>query len=621
MSPSSPSVLSATGAPAGYGRSCTNCSKAKCRCVVRPEGGSCQRCHRLDKPCQQIAAVRKRSYKKSNTSRTAQLEEKLEDLVTMLKATQNHPRPDHPALSSHHSPASSTTPSSAQPFATRLDSLAAAATASNSDAPETPRCPYPCCFSKRDAAAPCSREEVDQCLQMSDQESDAKLNLFREWLKKFPIMHIPDNVTPHHLQSQSPFLWLAILNVTSPMNRLQVLLREKFRQEICLRIVMNHERNMDLLWGLLTYLCWATSSTGPGVRPFLVMYSELASTIIYDLGLGRAPHEEYRPGFCIQPMVAGLAPTAKQRTNEERRAMLTLWFMKSTISSFSGKLETMTWGPYMDECVEILDCHGDLPYDDVFVALMKIQVIGEEAQKLLRTDTRGIYDQGPTHIFKAGLVHRLNQIREKLSPDLFSHRVVRAQFHHVETHIHSIGLFTNQKIPAASRIASMHACALAAKAWYDNYLDTHLTEALGLPFTVYVSMSRTQVTLYKLTVLEDPAWDKEILRSTANLLDLLDALIAKFQKLADVWNDVVQTENEGCTFGKGVVMMQRIRDFWEPTLSRALRCSYLPSPEDSQHFNLLDPQEGPDGMLMDGQQGVDFQNMHWMTDYLGPWEF
>ncbi|PHH63347.1 hypothetical protein CDD81_6044 [Ophiocordyceps australis] len=620
MSPS-PSLMSSSGAPAGYGRSCTNCSKAKCRCVIRPQGGSCERCHRLGKFCQQIAAVRKRTFKKSTTSRTAQLEEKLEDLVTMLKASQNQSRPEEPTSMSGHSPASSTTPLSAQHFTSRLDSLAAAATANNGDVAETPRCLYPCCFSKHDAGAPCSREEVEQCLQMSDEDAERRLSMFRDWLEKFPILHIPDNVTAHQVRSQKPFLWLAILNITSPMNRFQLLLRERFRQEICLRIVMNHERDMDLLWGLLTYLCWATSSTGPGVRPFLVMYSELASTIIYDLGLGRAPHEEYKPGFCIQPLVAGLAPTAKQRTNEERRAVLTLWFMKSTISSFSGKLETMTWGPYMDECVDILDREGDLPHDDVFVALMKIQVIGEEAQKLLRTDTRGVYEQGPTHIFKAGLAHRLNQVRETLSPELFSHRVVRAQFHHVETHIHSIGLFTNQKIPVATRTASMHSCALAAKAWYDNYLDTDPTEVLGMPFTIYVSMSRTQVTLYKLTVLEDPAWDKEILRSTANLLDLLDCMIVKFQDLADTWRSLVQKEQEGSTFNKGVIMMQRIRDFWEPTLSRALRCGYLPSPEDSQQFNLLDPHEGPDGMLMDGQQGIDFQNMHWMTDFLGPWEF
>ncbi|KAK1705618.1 uncharacterized protein BDZ83DRAFT_543546, partial [Colletotrichum acutatum] len=72
------------GIAAPYGRACTNCSRAKCKCILRPVGGACERCHRLGKSCQPSNPIRKRS-KKPPSSRTAQLEEKLDGLVTLLR--------------------------------------------------------------------------------------------------------------------------------------------------------------------------------------------------------------------------------------------------------------------------------------------------------------------------------------------------------------------------------------------------------------------------------------------------------------------------------------------------------------------------------------------------------
>lgn len=72
---------------APYGQACTNCSKAKCKCISR--GGPsavCERCHRLGKECVPFAGVRKRAARRPAAERTAHLEEKLDDLVSILRA-------------------------------------------------------------------------------------------------------------------------------------------------------------------------------------------------------------------------------------------------------------------------------------------------------------------------------------------------------------------------------------------------------------------------------------------------------------------------------------------------------------------------------------------------------
>jgi hypothetical protein len=80
---------------APYGQACLGCSKAKCKCISRgPAGTQCERCHRLNKDCQPSIVVRKGPPRRpvAGSHRTAQLEEKLESLVTLLQARSETPR-------------------------------------------------------------------------------------------------------------------------------------------------------------------------------------------------------------------------------------------------------------------------------------------------------------------------------------------------------------------------------------------------------------------------------------------------------------------------------------------------------------------------------------------------
>lgn len=78
-------VSAAQPESAPYGRACAGCSKAKCRCIMRGEGLSCKRCHRLQRECHPSMVVRKRSAKRP-AHRTAELEKKLDSLVTLLRS-------------------------------------------------------------------------------------------------------------------------------------------------------------------------------------------------------------------------------------------------------------------------------------------------------------------------------------------------------------------------------------------------------------------------------------------------------------------------------------------------------------------------------------------------------
>ena len=100
----------------------------------------------------------------------------------------------------------------------------------------------------------------------------------------------------------------------------------------------------------------------------------------------------------------------------------------------------------------------------------------------------------------------------------------------MEVQVHSVGLFM-PSIPQTQRIESMYACLKAVRGWYDVFFSIPLDEAPGMPFSVYTHMSQIQVALYRLTTSEDPAWDKDLVRNTADILSLLDQTIDRFQAI------------------------------------------------------------------------------------------
>lgn len=253
-----PDLSTSEGTPAGYGRSCTNCSRAKCKCILRPETGECERCHRLGKSCQPMTTSRKRVAKKATASRTAQLEEKLDDLVSILRATQS---------TNQQTPSSSATPSfasSSMALTSRLDSLAAAATSSTSQSMSSA---MPHAFGHTNSAEPVSMNsaspDINETYQLPEPtpaEAELYLAKFRDWLKNFPFMIIPPDTTAASLREERPFLWLCIMNITSMSAPQQLLMKERVREQIATRIVVNHERTMDVLLGLIAYLAWYVGS-------------------------------------------------------------------------------------------------------------------------------------------------------------------------------------------------------------------------------------------------------------------------------------------------------------------------------------------------------------------------
>lgn len=291
------SNISTSRNPAPYGRACTDCSRAKVKCVINDENGTnCERYHtfessrlysievtkcrclRLNKECQPSSAHRKRrTVQRPATTKTAQLEEKLDGLVTLLRsATQSTPiGPDNAKVTAALKEQPSSKPlQSLDPFPRHESSDESStinvhglseermngycpignssqhSTNVTSDTSHTTSCPCPTTYQSSGNSLSCASEP-------SLQEADNFLTTFQtQMLQQFPLLILPASITSQELRQKRPFLWLCIMAVSSKSSAQQMALGTEIRLTLGRKSLLEGERSLDLLLGILTYAAW-----------------------------------------------------------------------------------------------------------------------------------------------------------------------------------------------------------------------------------------------------------------------------------------------------------------------------------------------------------------------------
>jgi hypothetical protein len=83
------------------------------------------------------------------------------------------------------------------------------------------------------------------------------LDRFRGMASYFPFVRIPDAWNAASMAEDHPFLLLAaVAAASSEYCHLQDALIRKFKESLSQRVIINGEKDMDLLQGLLVHLAW-----------------------------------------------------------------------------------------------------------------------------------------------------------------------------------------------------------------------------------------------------------------------------------------------------------------------------------------------------------------------------
>ena len=94
-------------------------------------------------------------------------------------------------------------------------------------------------------------------LEIAEDAADEQLRYFRTaFLPHFPLFHLRRNLRSSALRHERPFLWLVIMSLTTPSLETQIKLGNAIRRIVKEIVMMDEERSLDLLLGLLCFNAW-----------------------------------------------------------------------------------------------------------------------------------------------------------------------------------------------------------------------------------------------------------------------------------------------------------------------------------------------------------------------------
>lgn len=318
--------------PAAYGKACGGCSRAKCKCFYRSDGSGCERCNRLGRVCEPAVPVRKRKAQPQQLTpppppppsssqplqSASRLEEKLDDLVTLLKSQaetrhsqelQTSPSNDYNTPSTTHTLVEYTarTPNIAIDKSAGLVQLMRPEDGSDGDG----------------SGRSILLHDVS-VYAIADTMAQQQLETFRSsFLPMFPLVHLPRTLRPTDLRQQRPFLWLVIMALTTKSVNQQFAMEDTIWQILSQRAVVQHHADLDLVLGLICFAAW--SHTFKKDRPFMCTVAQLAVSVALELNL----HTDAPPGAGAKTKRLLGDPEPRARTMEERRAILGLFHVTS----------------------------------------------------------------------------------------------------------------------------------------------------------------------------------------------------------------------------------------------------------------------------------------------------
>jgi hypothetical protein len=118
-------------------------------------------------------------------------------------------------------------------------------------------------------------------------------------------------------------------------------------------------------------------------------------------------------------------------------------------------------------------------------------------------------------------------------------------------------------LPDLQRLDSLWVSLLASKSWLDLWLELKAEDYQDVSLVVFFQWTKAILNLYKLTVLDDPAWSKPAVRATVDIIQYLDRIIAVFKSSP---SPQVEEGKEPGIISKGLGIAEALKQNWEPRL-------------------------------------------------------
>ncbi|KAL6801243.1 hypothetical protein GGI42DRAFT_325978 [Trichoderma sp. SZMC 28013] len=409
----------------------------------------------------------------------------------------------------------------------------------------------------------------------------ASLDTFRSrMLHHFPFVHLPAHLTAEQLRIKRPFLFRAIVCVTSTSSEdkresslelKRVLCETAFLQLSSHQKQQQPQQTVDLLLGLLVYIAWGWEHLHS--RRSLSRLMAVATSLAGELrSLDQAAPEITHTISQLQPrgefddvynntaattMTAATALGAGM-TNallylERQRAILGCFVLGSAVSAYFSQVDAPRWATQMDEGLAAIIASGsssvgaECASDAALAIQVRLQLLAMKASQV--RERAQLPDQPPPETLSPqallcikGLMGQLQEVRATVPQACQQHFVLLAQTYYTEMCIiDTIHIPPSTRGPPAkpppptcgpTRLSCYWQSALAIKSCTSTFLTLSPSRLLGVSFIQWAQLARCVATLHQLSAYQEPGWDPVALRDLVNLPILISCMADKLELAA-----------------------------------------------------------------------------------------
>ncbi|KAL4905452.1 hypothetical protein BDW74DRAFT_152649 [Aspergillus multicolor] len=606
-----------------YGQACLSCFKTKCKCIPRREGGACERCHRLNRPCHPANALRRRVNPKQNSSslRIANLEGTLSQLVELLQTPSG-------SLGSHQQQQTIHQYQRREEEQQEQQQQQCTLPVGTTDRPSVTLIPTPPNNAYQNLVAESTErggmmETVEQGVEndtdstswwtmdstngfqvngipfagplptpqqsstssalMSPSsssplsESHPSASTFLEtfssrMLHHFPIIHLPAHTTAEQLRLDRPFLFRAILCVTSATDEEKrassLELKRLFCRTAFLQPSLQQEqeqelgKHVDILQGLLVYIAWGwehlfSHHTLSQLMAAAISMARELSFLDQDMPEITRTIRRLEPNGHLNHIVDGSREGQAGTTDiplylERQRAILACFVLGSAVSAYYPHVDAPRWTLPMEEGLAAIVANGnsvECPSDAALGIQVRLQLFAMKAAQIWEQGQ--LPDQPPPEtlspqalFYIKTLMGQLQEIRASIPPALQQHFVLLAQTYYTELRIietiHRPASTREQLSKSSSplptcgptRLSCLWQSALAIKSCTSTFLTLQPSAFLGISFVQWAQLTRCAATLHHLSAVREPGWDPAAMRSLVDLPFLLSCMADKLELAA-----------------------------------------------------------------------------------------
>ncbi|TQV96293.1 hypothetical protein V2A60_003287 [Cordyceps javanica] len=408
--------------------------------------------------------------------RTAQIEERLNGLVSLLQASGELP---------HQTPGQQegSTPDEYDDSNLTSSQMTESPIANNTTQTQKLQSPkewhIPSTYNSFGAANCICRPEPGDAPPPPETD-DVALETYKSQLQHlYPFVIIPASVTAAQLGATRPFLMSAIRMVTS-FRSLRSMRAQMYalKKHISDYMLIRSERSMDLLLGIIVILGWYQYHCFAHAQLHNLL--SLVISLVGEMGLNRHPiiHEGTR-------VMAAQPPAPCARNNEERRAFIGVWFLASSMSTVFGRIDPMRYTSYVRECVTVLEKQREYETDVNLVFLLRIQHLTQRISELNPRDNTieefSSIPKAPAAVYISAFQNELDELRAKLPEHLKNDTIITMYFNTARLRLYEPPIvdkdlissladaFTLNNTGGGTPLDRLYNISAALTGWFENW--------------------------------------------------------------------------------------------------------------------------------------------------------